>query len=195
MYYLLCNKCHLQALNIWKSTHVYYLRWASQSASCYVWQREHSRPLCRSLNGNVTLSPKITPYQGHWWTAELEHKPWCSDSESDSLLTWSYCLLYPLFSLPVLHTSGWIFWGLFLTVFAMTLCISQGSFNFKWQKFYSKKIYWFMYRGGWGVSGVRHCRVWGLTDSVRVFSPLHFLALPLSGFWPHPLPADVSFLW
>lgn len=99
------------------------------------------------------LSPKSTPYQGHWQMEELEHKPWCSDSESGPLLTLSYCLLYPLFPLPVsvLLTSRLDFLRSRLhSVFAITLCISQGSFNFKCQKSHSKKIYWFTYREGWG---------------------------------------------
>lgn len=74
-------------------------------------------------------------------------------TELGPLLTLSYCLLYPLFPLPVsvLLTSRLDFLRSRLhSVFAITLCISQGSFNFKCQKSHSKKIYWFTYREGWG---------------------------------------------
>ena len=116
--------------------------------------------------------------------AELEHKPWCSDSESGSLLTLSCCLLYPLFSLLfcVSPTFGLDFLrSLFDNISLPWLCISQGSFHFKWQKTYSKKMYWFVYREEWGVTGDRQCRVWGLTNIIK-----SFFLLPVShpaSFW------------
>lgn len=124
---------------------------------------------------------------------------WQSWNIDPGVLTLSLVLFSAL--LPVLSTLFsscpcfahlWVgfFWCLD-SVFAMTPCISQGSFNFKLQKSHLKKIYWLMYREGWGISGVRHCWVWGLRDVIRVFSPLHFSVPPLSGFWPHSLPADV----
>lgn len=45
-------------LTFTKSSHIYYLRWASLSTSCYIRQRHHRCLLCRSLNGNVTRSPQ-----------------------------------------------------------------------------------------------------------------------------------------
>lgn len=74
-------------------------------------------------------------------------------------------LFFFLFCLPL----GWIFWSLFDNISLPWLYISQGSFHFKWQKTYWEKVYWFMYREEWGVSGDRQFRVWALTDIIRIF--------------------------
>lgn len=116
-----------------------------------------------------------------------------------SLVLFSLCLtvcrihsvlLFFLFCLPL----GWIFWGLFLTTF---LCHNSvlarapsisGDRKPTWKRLIDVQ-------GRMGSKWDRQCRVWGLTNIIRGFFSFLFLILPLSGLWPHPLPADVSFLW